>query len=89
MTITKQQKQDLIKEFGETTKDTGRPEVQIAILTKEILELTEHLKANKKDVHSKTGLYKKVSKRNSLLAYLKKNDQVRYQKIIKDLKLRG
>ncbi len=88
MAITKEQKQEIISKFGSNDKDTGKTEVQIAILTFEILELTEHMKVNKKDKHSKLGLYKKVSKRSSLLKYLKSESEERYKNILKELKLR-
>ena len=88
MAITKEKKQEILKKFGKTEKDTGRTEVQIAILTSEILELTEHMKVNKKDKHSKLGLYKKVSQRASLLKYLKKESNERYLVILKELNLR-
>ncbi len=88
MAITKEKKQELIKKYGSSEKDTGKTEVQIAILTSEILELTEHMKINKKDKHSKLGLYKKVSQRASLLKYLKKESNERYLIILKELNLR-
>ncbi len=81
-------KKQIIKEFGKNEKDSGNVEVQIAILTNEILNLTEHMKVNKKDKHSKLGLYKKVSRRNSLLKYLRENDFERYSNLIKKLNLR-
>ena len=68
--------------------DTGSPEVQIAVLTKRIADLTEHLKEHKKDNHSRRGLFKMVGKRRSLLAYLKDEDFGRYQELIKKLNLR-
>lgn len=88
MAITKEFKQELIKKYGASEKDTGKPEVQIAILTHEILQLTEHMKVNKKDKHSKLGLYKKVSQRASLLKYLKSESEERYLKILSELNLR-
>lgn len=88
MAITKEKKQELINEFGSNKDDTGKTEVQIAILTSEIIELTQHMKKNKKDNHSKVGLYKKVSQRDSLLAYLKSQSEERYLTLIKKLKLR-
>lgn len=88
MAITKEQKQEIITKFGKNDKDTGATEVQIAILTAEILELTEHMKVNKKDKHSKLGLYKKVSQRASLLKYLASESQERYLKLISALGLR-
>ncbi len=88
MAITKEQKQEIIKKFGANEKDTGKTEVQIAILTQEILELTEHMKVNKKDKHSKLGLHKKVSQRASLLKYLKSESEERYLKLLPELGLR-
>ncbi len=88
MAITKEQKQEIVKQFGANDKDTGKTEVQIAILTAEIKELTEHMKVNKKDKHSKLGLYKKVSKRASLLKYLRLESEERYQAILPALGLR-
>ena len=72
--IAKEKKQAIIKEFGRTEGDTGSPEVQVAILTARINELTDHFKANPKDHHSRRGLLKMVGQRRGLLAYLKKND---------------
>ncbi len=88
MAITKEKKQEIIDKFGSNSNDTGKTEVQIAILTEEIKELTEHMKVNKKDNHSKLGLYKKVSKRNSLVKYLKNEDLERYNVLMSELKLR-
>lgn len=83
-------KKEIIKKYGLNENDSGRTEVQIVILTNEILSLTNHINANKKDKHSKLGLYKKVSKRASLLSYLKSKDYERYKNILKatNLKLR-
>lgn len=81
-------KEEIVKKYGSNSKDTGNVVVQIALLTDEINKLTEHLKQNKKDYHSKTGLYKKVSKRSSLLKYLEKNDYDRFVAIKKELKIR-
>ena len=72
--ITKERKQELINKYGRTPNDTGSPEVQIALLTERINELTEHLKTNKNDHHSRRGLLKMVGQRRGLLAYLKKVD---------------
>ena len=72
--ITKERKAAIVAEFGKTPTDTGSTEVQIALLTERIRELTEHLKDHKKDHHSRRGLLKMVGKRRGLLAYLKKND---------------
>ena len=77
--IAKEKKQAIIKEFGKTEGDTGSPEVQVAILTARINELTDHFKANPKDHHSRRGLLKMVGQRRGLLAYLKKNDIERYR----------
>ena len=76
------------KQFQRHERDTGSSEVQIAVLTKEIEMLTEHLKANKKDHSSRYGLIRKVNTRRSLLDYLKREDEAAYQKIIKELGLR-
>ena len=76
------------KQFQRHERDTGSSEVQIAVLTKEIETLTEHLKANKKDHSSRYGLIRKVNTRRSLLDYLKREDEAVYQKVIKELKLR-
>lgn len=88
MALTKEIKQNIIKEFARDEKDTGSPEVQIAILTKEIEALTEHLKNNKQDKHSKRGLLMKVGKRRSLLDYLVKTDVKRYRAVVNKLDLR-
>ena len=88
MAVTKERKAELIKEFGKDVKNTGSTEVQIAILTDEINNLTEHLKENKHDYHSKRGLLMKVGKRRSLLDYLKKTNVVSYREVIKKLNLR-
>lgn len=88
MTLTKEKKLELINKFGENPKDTGKPEVQVAILSEDIAELTEHLKLNSKDHHSKRGLFKKVGKRKKLLKYLMKKDINRYRTIISELGLR-
>ena len=86
--ITKERKLELIEKFGRTANDTGSPEVQIALLTERINELTEHLKANKNDHHSRRGLLKMVGQRRGLLAYLKKIDIERYRAIVAKLGLR-
>ena len=88
MALTSEKKQEIIKRFAKDEKDTGSPEVQIAILTEEIKLLTEHLKNNKQDKHSKRGLLMKVGKRRSLLNYLLKNDVVKYREVVKGLGLR-
>ncbi|NLC18227.1 MAG: 30S ribosomal protein S15 [Clostridiales bacterium] len=86
--ISKEKKQEIIKNFGRTPNDTGSPEVQIALLTERITQLTEHLKNNKKDHHSRRGLLKMVGQRRGLLEYLKKTDINRYRELIERLNLR-
>ncbi len=86
--ITKEQKQALIEQYKVHEGDTGSPEVQIAILTFRINALTEHLKVNKKDHHSRRGLNKMVGHRRNLLGYLQKNDIERYRAIVAKLGLR-
>lgn len=81
-------KQEVIQNYQTHEGDTGSPEVQIALLTKRINHLTEHLKANKQDHHSRRGLFKMVGRRRNLLAYLQKNDIERYRAIIAKLGLR-
>lgn len=88
MAITKEQKQELVKKFGTGAKDTGRAEVQIAILTEQIKSLEPHFENFKKDHHSRRGLLKMVGKRRRLLAYLEKTDIERRRKIAKELDLR-
>ena len=88
MAVTKEQKEKIIKDFRINDKDCGSAQVQIAILTSEINDLTEHLKTHIHDYHSKRGLLMKVGKRRKLLAYLKDNDIVAYRDIIKRLNLR-
>lgn len=86
--ISKEKKAEIIKTYGRTPEDTGSPEVQIALLTARIVELTEHLKVNKKDHHSRRGLLKMVGKRRNLLAYLQKTDLEGYRALIEKLGLR-
>ena len=88
MAVTKERKAELVKKFGKNELDTGSSKVQIAILTDEINDLTEHLKVHKHDYHSKRGLLMKVGKRRSLLDYLKDNDVVAYRELIKELNIR-
>ena len=88
MALTKEAKTKLIKKYARDAKDTGSPEVQIAILTERINELTEHLKVHKKDNHSRRGLLKMVGKRRNLLNYLAKKDINRYREIVNKLGLR-
>ena len=86
--IAKEKKQAIIAEYGLKEGDTGSPEVQVAILTARIQELTAHLQANPKDHHSRRGLLKMVGQRRNLLAYLKDNDLERYRTLIARLGLR-
>jgi len=86
--ISKEKKTAVINEYARTPGDTGSPEVQVAVLTERIKELTEHLKVNPKDNHSRRGLLKMVGKRRRLLAYLKKVDIERYRSLIERLGLR-
>ena len=88
MALTKEEKSKLIKKFAKNEKDVGSAEVQIAILTKEIESLTEHLKVHKHDYHSNRGLLIKVGRRKKLLEYLKNNDVKSYREVIKELNLR-
>ena len=86
--ISKEKKQAIIAEYGRCEGDTGSPEVQIAILTARIAELTEHLKSNQKDHHSRRGLLKMVGQRRGLLDYLKKTDLEGYRALIEKLGIR-
>lgn len=88
MSLSLEQKNDIIKKYSVHEKDTGSPEVQIALLTTSIVQLTEHLKTHQKDHHSRTGLLKMVNQRRKLLDYLRKKDFDRYAKIVKNLGLR-
>ncbi len=88
MALTKDVKSEIIKKYARSEGDTGSAEVQIAILTKEISDLTEHLKVHSHDFHSRRGLLKKVGQRRSLLNYLLKEDVARYRELIKSLGLR-
>ncbi len=86
--IAKEKKQDIMKEYARTEGDTGSPEVQVAVLTARINEVTEHLKDHPKDHHSRRGLFKMVGQRRNLLAYLKQVDIERYRSLIERLGLR-
>ena len=86
--MTKERKQEIIETYRRDEKDTGSPEVQIALLTERITELTEHLKVHVKDNHSRRGLLKMVGKRRNLLNYLAKKDVQRYRDIVEKLGLR-
>ena len=88
MSITAERKAALIKEYAVNEGDSGSPEVQVAILTERINNLTEHFKTNKKDNHSRRGLLKLVAQRRKLLDYVRGKDEARYQKLISSLGLR-
>ena len=88
MSVTAEKKQEIIKDNAQAKGDTGSPEVQVAILTERIRNLTEHCKSNHKDNHSRRGLLMMVNKRRNLLAYLKKTDVERYNALIQKLGLR-
>ncbi|MBD3371660.1 MAG: 30S ribosomal protein S15 [Candidatus Coatesbacteria bacterium] len=88
MPLTKQQKEEIIQKYGRDKSDTGSSEVQVALLTARIIELTEHFKVHKKDHHGRRGLLKLVSKRRRLLNYLKNNAEDRYRNLIAELGLR-
>lgn len=87
MALTSQAKQDIIQKFATTSGDTGSPRVQIALLSSQILELTKHLQAHKKDNHSRRGLLKIISKRRRLLNYLSRTNTKDYQSLAKELKI--
>jgi small subunit ribosomal protein S15 len=86
--LTNKEKQNIIKKYQTHKDDTGSPEVQIAILTKEIEQVSEHLKTHRKDNHSRRGLLKMVGNRRRLMRYLKNEDQKRFEKIAEKLKLK-
>ena len=88
MTISKERKAELIKEYGKNEKDSGSAPVQVAILTDRIRELTEHMKSHQKDFHTRRGLLMLVGKRRRLLAYIKKNDIDEYRALIGRLGIR-
>nr|WP_072514297.1 30S ribosomal protein S15 [Ndongobacter massiliensis] len=87
--LTREEKQELIAEYGANEADTGSPEVQIAMLSKRIAELTEHFKTHSKDHHSRRGMFKMIGRRRGLLNYLKERDIERYRSIVERLGLRG
>ncbi|SUZ91967.1 uncharacterized protein METZ01_LOCUS44821 [marine metagenome] len=89
MPISKEEKQEIVKKFGNNDLDTGSPEVQIAILTHRIRELTDHVKVHKKDNHTRRGLVQLVSKRKRLLKYLVRKNVDSYVNLIKELGIRG
>ena len=88
MTITKEKKANVMDTFARHDKDTGSPDIQIAILSERIRNLTEHLKSHKKDFHSRRGLLKMVGARRRMLRYLRKHKEQTYLKLIKELNLR-
>ncbi len=89
VSIKLKNKQEIVEKFGANAKDTGSAEVQIAMLTKKIAELTEHMKANKKDFATKRGLLMMVGKRKRLLSYLKEKNLEGYRSLVKELNIRG
>ena len=89
MPIQKDDKEKYVKKFGKSNSDTGSSEVQIAILTHRIRELTDHVKVHKKDKHTRRGLVQLVSKRKKMLKYLVRSDSKSYLKLIKELSIRG
>ena len=88
MALTKERKQEIFKQFGKNEQDTGSPEIQIALLTERINELTEHFKSHQKDFAGRRGLLRLVGRRRNLLNYIRKNDVARYREIIQTLGLR-
>jgi small subunit ribosomal protein S15 len=88
MTVTQERKRELIAQFGSGENDTGKSEVQVALLTERINDLTEHLRSHKKDHHSRRGLLMLVGKRRRLLNYLQRSDVDRYRALIAELNLR-
>jgi small subunit ribosomal protein S15 len=88
MSITAERKQEVIKEYAKGDSDTGSPEVQVAILTQRIVNLTEHFKSHKSDNHSRRGLLKMVSQRRRLLDYVRAKDEARYRDLITRLGIR-
>ena len=89
MPITKEEKQNYVTKFGKDADDTGAPEVQIAVLTHRIRELTDHVKIHKKDNHTRRGLVRLVSKRKKMLKYLVRKNSESYVHLIKELSIRG
>jgi small subunit ribosomal protein S15 len=88
MTLTKERKQELVTKFGDSATDTGRTEVQIALLTERINELTDHLRTHSKDHHSRRGLLMLVGRRRRFLNYLQSSDLERYRTLVRELGLR-
>ena len=89
MALLKEKKAEIIQQYRREEHDTGSPEVQIAILTQEIRDLTEHLKIHKHDYHSQRGLMQKVGRRRRLMRYLKREDPAQYKQLIESLGIRG
>jgi small subunit ribosomal protein S15 len=89
MSLTKEEKAKLMEEYGREAGDSGSPEVQIALLTAEIRQLTEHLKVHRGDFHSERGLMKKVGQRRRLMRYLHREDSEKYRELIAQLGIRG
>jgi small subunit ribosomal protein S15 len=88
MTLTKERKQELVEKFGDSSADTGKAEVQIAMLTARINDLTEHLRTHRKDHHSRRGLLMLVGRRRRFLNYLQRTDLERYRSLVRELGLR-
>ena len=88
MTLTQERKQELIEKFGDSPTDTGKAEVQIALLTERINDLTQHLRAHAKDHHSRRGLLMLVGRRRRFLNYLQRSDLERYRALVRELGLR-
>ena len=88
MTLTQERKRELIEQFGDSSNDTGRPEVQVALLTERINQLTDHLRAHRKDHHSRRGLLMLVGRRRRFLNYLQGTDLERYRSLLRELGLR-
>jgi small subunit ribosomal protein S15 len=88
MTLTQDKKRELVTKFGQTDSDTGRTEVQVAVMTERINQLTEHLRTHRKDHHSRRGLLMLVGRRRRLLNYLQRSDLERYRSLVRELGLR-
>ena len=88
MAVTKDRKAELIKQYGKDEKDSGSAQVQVALLTERIRQLTDHMKSHQKDFHTRRGLLMLVGRRRRLLSYIKKNDIVEYRELIKALGIR-
>jgi small subunit ribosomal protein S15 len=88
MTLTQERKRELIEKFGDSSSDTGKPEVQVALLTERINQLTDHLRAHRKDHHSRRGLLMLVGRRRRFLNYLQRTDLERYRALVRELGLR-